>query len=146
MDKFDETLEEINEGILQRVGQRIKNVGRNIKHPYQKMFGTGEESLAAQLNTRAGYKRYYMLGDVLLNAVKDLKKLKVLTQDSDVGEVVDEIKNFLIYYGYFNMEGTESPTGKHFNAREEELAKREQELEKRERMERFRQRRKSRNK
>lgn len=92
MDKFDAAANEIiEEGVLQRVGQRLKNIGRSIKHPVSRTFGSGEEQMQAAITTSRGYKKQKMFRDIISNSVKDLQKLNVLNSDVPTEEIVEFI-------------------------------------------------------
>lgn len=105
MDKFDNVAGEmLDEGVFQRVGQKIKNIGRSFKHPISRTFGNDEEQLQASTTTSKGYKKQKMFKDVIKNAVLDLQKLGVLNSEVPTEEMVEYIL-FTVgkYKDYYNF-------------------------------------------
>lgn len=92
MDKFNQTASEIlEEGILQRAKQRIKNMGRSVKHPFSRAFGNSEDHAQAAVTTQKGYKKQKMFTDIIKNSVIDLQKLNVLDPNEDPTDIVEFI-------------------------------------------------------
>lgn len=133
MSQFDKLVEDtLNEGILQRASQRVKNIGRSVKYPFKKMFGDDEESVAAGLSSKEGYKRLHMLADVLKSAVKDLQKLNVLKKDYSSEEITHYICDALRGSEYFNDSNLLSKLGQQQRDSETEISNRKRELDRRE--------------
>lgn len=129
MDEFDKKIDEIlNEGILQRAKQRLKNVGRTFSHPYKRVFGDDDLRLTASMSSNKGYKRIGMLADIMKDAVKDLQKLDVLKKDYDASEIAQEIADMVMKSKYFNPEGLLSKFGKIYGDKENKLIDRENRL------------------
>jgi len=103
MSKFDDAVNEklLEEGILNRAGEKIKNVGRSIKHPFARAFGIGADNASAALTTNAGYKKQSMLHSILKNSVADLVKLGVLV--GDVEEIVASMSVHLDNDKFYNF-------------------------------------------
>ncbi len=92
MDKFDEAASQyLEEGRLARMGQRIKNIGRSIEHPFRRAFGNDDVAMDAATSTRRGYKKRRMLADILTTAVEDLQKLGVISSDTSTKQIVGEL-------------------------------------------------------
>lgn len=101
MSKFDKTVESLlEEGILSRAEQKIKNIGRSVKHPFSRAFGGGQNNSDAVYTTVKGYKRFKMFEDVMKNSIKDLMKLGVIDDSNDVNDILGIIHSSLIDSGH----------------------------------------------
>lgn len=94
MDKFDNLCNEyLEEGILGRAGERIKNVGRAIKHPFARAFGDGDDNVDAISTSNKGYRKQKMLKSRLMDALGDLVKLGVVQGDAQ--QLANDVTMFL---------------------------------------------------
>ena len=106
MDKFDEAVEHyldpIDEGIISRMGQRVKNVGRTFTQPFKKM-GSGEDARVAVSFNSKGYKKTQMLREILTSAVNDLQKLGAVKTSHPANDIALAVVQYLDNAGVLEL-------------------------------------------
>lgn len=96
INKFEESLESISEeileeGVLKRFGQRVRNLGRNVSHPFNRTFGSDHSHAQAAVTSLSGYKKQKMFRSIIVDAVRDLQKLGVLNSEIPTIEIAEFI-------------------------------------------------------